>query len=84
VRLALVLLAACGPSILTVPTGTGTGTDYPCGVNGLSCGNHLCCDPPASECGPTPSCGIGECCGMSDDGSGFARRKLSKQRPEHG
>lgn len=79
--LALSLVCSCAtPSILKPKTGPGS--DYPCGLNGHSCGNSMCCDN-GSDCGgPVPSCPAGLCCWHGDSSSDFAAHPPVKQRPE--
>lgn len=68
IPLAIVLFAAtttCGPGgILNPPSGPGT--DYPCGLQGRSCGNGMCCGK-SEECGTGLGCPVGFCCPISDD-----------------
>jgi len=68
---ALLLLVACPPA-----PPTGPGTAYPCGVNGVSCGNHMCCDE-GDACGGTPGCPEGYCCFV-----GAEKRAMKLQRRE--
>lgn len=79
--IAPVLATSCAtPAILTPKTGPNT--DYPCGLNGHSCGGGMCCDN-GSECGGQfSSCPAGECCFHGASPGDFGARKPVKQRPE--
>jgi hypothetical protein len=60
----------------------GPGTEYPCGIRGISCGNHMCCWE-GDVCGsekPGSTCPDGMCCwvGSSDV---FGAKKV-KDRPQ--
>lgn len=71
--LALALLVAC--ATLTPPQGPGT--EYPCGLRGLSCGSGLCCWE-GDVCGsdaPFSRCPAGYCCA---DGTGARPHEATK------
>ena len=79
----LLMLVACAsstPSILTPKTGPGT--DYPCGVHGRSCGNHMCCDE-EEACGGVPfsGCPANMCC-FTGESDMVGARPPHPQRPE--
>jgi hypothetical protein len=59
---AVVLMAACAtPRILTPPTGPST--NYPCGINGVECGDHTCCyEDEICGGGPFNGCPAHACC----------------------
>lgn len=41
---------------------TGPGTEYPCGLQGRSCGNGMCCGLYEACGGPGVACPEGYCC----------------------
>ena len=56
----LLLLASC---LAVLDAKTGPGTDFPCGVDGVSCGGGMCCTLQGDICGGTfLSCPVGMCC----------------------
>jgi hypothetical protein len=58
----VVAVACTTPAILT-PDKTGPNTAWPCGYQGQSCGNHMCCLDTVEDCGGiTPGCPAGMCC----------------------
>jgi hypothetical protein len=73
VALMLSIVLACATLTPPMPP-TGPGTDYPCGINGISCGNGMCCWR-HEECGHSgawATCPPGMCCNLGNVG---ARRK---------
>jgi len=74
----LALLLACGG--VTAPP-TGPGTAYPCGVQGKSCGHHMCCGQYDDCGGVVLSCPEGYCCYNGED-SMLSARKPKKQWSE--
>ncbi len=73
----LVSLLACE---ITKPP-EGPGTEYPCGIHGLSWGNHMCCWE-GDECN-VPTCPAGMCCWVGKDGMvGAPRERVRPQRAE--
>jgi len=73
---AVAVIACAGPAI---EAPTGPGTDYPCGVWGISCGSHMCCDE-GDACGGMTGCPDGYCCYVGPD---KAKRKANyRQKPE--
>lgn len=71
-----VLVTACNGGVLHPPVGPGT--DYPCGLQGKSCGNHMCCWLD-EDCGGGPfnGCPAGYCCYNGGDDTNMTRK------PEH-
>jgi hypothetical protein len=70
------LIACEGPA---VKPATGPGTEYPCGVRGISCGNHMCCWE-GDECGsdrPGSTCPADMCCWVGTPGGFSARRTVT-------
>ena len=59
---------ACHPLPILNPA-TGPGTGFPCGTQGQSCGNHMCCQAEIEDCGGGPfnGCPAGYCCYNGDD-----------------
>lgn len=58
----MVVLVACNSPVIKPPEGPGT--EYPCGVHGKSCGDHMCCGE-YDVCGSTGAfsrCPEGYCC----------------------
>lgn len=73
----LALALACeGPA--TKPA-EGPGTEYPCGIRGVSCGNHMCCWE-GDECN-VPSCPKDMCCWVGPGAVGM-RQVVRPQRHE--
>ena len=66
--LALILLVAvaCAPG-WNAPISPAPSPGYPCGKDGVSCGNHMCCDS-EDVCGAGETCPKGMCCFESEDG----------------
>lgn len=66
------LFACTTPNILTPKTGPGT--DYPCGLQGIACGNHYCCWQ-GDVCGEGAfsGCPVNYCC--LDDSEEFGKPK---------
>lgn len=59
------IVVGCHATILTPPTGPGT--DYPCGLYGVECSNHMCCGE-GFACGvDDPTCPAGMCCYVGPD-----------------
>ena len=57
--------------------------DYPCGVDGVSCGGKFCCNQ-NETCGgafPSVGCPAGQCCFVGTDG---VVRRTGVQRPASG
>jgi hypothetical protein len=77
----LLFLVSC---LAVLEPASGPGTPYPCGISGVSCGNHECC-PEYHVCGGTPfsGCPAGECC-FTGDGmrAPDAGAPMTPQRPE--
>jgi hypothetical protein len=72
---AALLAAACAtPAILTPATGPGTEWG-PCGVHGVSCPGHLCCEE-----GET--CTADGMCEFVEPNPVMSRRATHRQRPE--
>jgi len=77
VSAALVVAAACGP---TIHPAQGPGTAYPCGIHGKSCGGGSCCAETEICGGPDKAgfqrCPVGYCCDDPDapwpDGNGMS------------
>lgn len=64
---------------------TGPGTDYPCGVQGLSCGGGMCCDQ-NETCGDGSAfsgCGKGLCCFVGEDSAFASKPAPHRQRMAH-
>jgi hypothetical protein len=56
---------SCNGGILNPPVGPNT--DYPCGTQGRSCGNGMCCGRSEFCGGPNTGCLEGYCCPIGDD-----------------
>lgn len=70
----LPVLLALGACIGMIRPPEGPGTDYPCGISNVSCGNHMCCDAPTTVCGgPFTGCAAGMCCVDSTPNVGASR-----------
>lgn len=75
----------------TLTPATGPGTSYPCGIGGVSCGNHACC-PENHICGyvgPFARCEPGYCCydgpdwpGARPDGGAAPHAPVPQKRVE--
>jgi hypothetical protein len=60
------LIASCYPGSIINPK-TGPGTEWPCGLHGIECGNHTCCDD-HDICGSAGTrCPEGFCCYDGDN-----------------
>jgi hypothetical protein len=76
----LLVLTSC---LAILDAKTGPGTDYPCGVGGVSCGGHECC-PQYNVCGGTAfsGCPAGQCCFTGEGEHTDAGAPSTPQRPE--
>ena len=74
------MLASC---LAVLQPATGPGTPYPCGISGVSCGNHMCC-PESNVCGGTPfsGCPVAQCCFTGDSIRTDGGTSSTPQRPE--
>ncbi len=75
--LLLLVLASCS----NAPIPTTSTPDYPCGVTGVSCGQHMCCGQ-GDVCGAEDtSCPAGACCYVGGEGP-FGSKALRRQWEE--
>lgn len=70
IAISVCAVIACSHSVLTPPSGPGT--VYPCGLQGISCGNGMCCWL-GDVCGGGPfnGCPAGYCCYVGPDDANF-------------
>lgn len=75
-------IVACNNMPILHPA-TGPGTDYPCGIQGLPCGGHMCCWQ-GDVCGgqPLSGCPANYCCFVGDDSDGVGAKPNRKMVTE--
>lgn len=76
----VVFVVACSPG-WNDPIRTTPQPGYPCGYQGVSCGNHMCCST-GEVCGAEHTgCPAGSCCFVGNDQS-YGAKRPHPQRPE--